>query len=120
VYSPKHVWCEPTKEEKETHWEVAARCSVSVGPAGLGPEVSRGGSSKITVEHVVDIAGMDEPEYDKDYPNKVIFEIDENEENRERHPKGAVLWHSCTSRGRYPSDGHHEHRRCNGFAVVQG
>jgi hypothetical protein len=97
VYSPKHVWGEPTEEEKETHWEVAARCSVSVGPAGLGPEVSQGGSSKINVEHALEIAGMDEPEYDKDYPNKVIFEIDENEKIGRGIPKelyfGIVVQH---------------------------
>ena len=87
VYSPKHVWGTPTEEEKETHWEVAAQCSVSVGPAQLGPEASRGGSSTIHVEHAVEIAGMDEPEYGKDYPNKVIFEIDENEKIGKGIPK---------------------------------
>lgn len=97
VYSPKHIWGEPIEEEKETHWEVATRCSVSLGPAGLGPEVSGGGSSKIHVEHALEIAGMDEPEYDKDYPNKVIFEIDENEKIGKGIPKelyfGMVVQH---------------------------
>lgn len=97
VYSPKHVWGEPTEAEKETHWEVAARCSIPVGPAELGAEGSRGSSSKIQVEHAVEIAGMDEPEYDKDYPNKVIFEIDENEKTGKGIPKelyfGVVVQH---------------------------
>jgi len=97
VYSPKHVWGQAIEEEKETHWEVAARCSVSLGLAESGSEGSREGSSKIHIEHAVEIAGMDEPEYDKDYPNKVIFEIDENEKIGKGIPKelyfGMVVQH---------------------------
>ncbi|KAK5746898.1 hypothetical protein LTR17_000529 [Elasticomyces elasticus] len=97
VYSPSHVRGTPTEDEIETHWEIAARCSVNVGPVSVGPEASRGGSSRMKVEHAVEIAGEDMPEGDKDYPNTVIFSIDENEKVTKGIPKelyfGIVVQH---------------------------
>ena len=88
VYSPKHVWGAPTEEERETHWEIAARIAVTAGPVEIAlPELSRGGSSRVKVEHAVEIAGMDEPEYDKEFPNKLTFEIDENDKIARGVPK---------------------------------
>lgn len=61
------------------------------------PKDAEEAESKIHIDHGVEIAGMDEPEYDKDYPNKAIFEIDENKITGKGIPKelyfGLVVQH---------------------------
>lgn len=95
IFSPKHIYGIPTGVEHEHVWSATAQCSVSTGPANLGPEVQVSRTTRYNTESALEIAGMDEPDEDKELPNKVIFEVDENEKVAKGIPRelffGAVV-----------------------------
>ena len=97
VYSPKHIYGLPTSEEREFYWEAALQCSVSVGPVDMDPELTMGKASKFSQEHALEIGGSDEPDFGKQLPNKVIFEVDENDRLGKGVPRelyfGVVVHH---------------------------
>lgn len=96
VFSPRLIYGLQTGEEKETHWELGARCATA-GPLQTGLEASLGGASRVSLDHALEIAGMDEPEFDKQHSNKVVFEVDENSKQSQGVPRelyfGVMVTH---------------------------
>lgn len=97
IYSPKHIFGIPTEVEREYTYGVALQSSASAGPVKLGAELSFGGTRSFKVEESLEIVGMDEPDFDKMEPNKVIFDIDENPNCNKGVPRelyaGVVVVH---------------------------
>ena len=95
IFSPKHIYGIPTGVEHEHIWNVKAQCSVSIGPFSAGPEGEYGRTTRYDTESALEIAGMDEPDGDKELSNKVVFEVDENKKTANGVPRellfGAVV-----------------------------
>lgn len=95
IFSPRQIYGIPTEVEHEVAWSAAAQCSISAGPVGVGPEISRASTARYTTQAAIEIAGMDDADLDKDLPNIVTFEIDENSKTSRGIPRelyfGAVV-----------------------------
>ncbi|KAI1610275.1 hypothetical protein EDD36DRAFT_477010 [Exophiala viscosa] len=78
IFSPRHIYGIPTQVEHEYVWTGIAQASVSAGPVNLGPELQYSRTTRFNTESALEIGGVDELDGDKDLPNKVFFEVNEN------------------------------------------
>lgn len=95
MFSPRQIYGIPTNVHHGLGWSVAAQSSVSTGAGTVGPQGSRMSSTRYATEVALEIAGMDDVDRDKDLPNIVVFEIDENPKTSRGVPRelyfGAVV-----------------------------